>query len=320
MRLRLRRMAASTLSTATRTACGSSTPTATRRRSPGSASPGYSGDGGPATSAALNHPDALLVDGAGNLLIGDYSAEVVRVVAHQSCAGTCPYGLAAMTPGDIYTVAGNGVAGLGGGAATSGPLGRPIGLATDQFGDVFIADSDANRIFELNPFSAPAKWTVSLAGSGRGTVSGGQVNCPTTCTMTAEQGLSVSLCAAAASGSDGSAPARARQGDRAHRQGGADPLDLEGARLHVLVQRAGSRDAGRRLVSDASSQAGAHGRGRDQLHPRGERDLGGAAHWPGTPAAAARSPPPSDRDRHVQLPGASAAAAITASVGFTLHR
>jgi secreted PhoX family phosphatase len=43
--------------------------------------PGFSGDGGPATSAELNGPGAVAVDGAGNLLIADSANNRIREVA-----------------------------------------------------------------------------------------------------------------------------------------------------------------------------------------------------------------------------------------------
>jgi hypothetical protein len=42
--------------------------------------PGFNGDGGPATSAELNSPSGVAVDGAGNLLIADLFNDRVRVV------------------------------------------------------------------------------------------------------------------------------------------------------------------------------------------------------------------------------------------------
>ena len=68
---------------------------------------GYSGDGGPATAAALSRFRAVAVDGAGNLLIADTDNNRVRVVAESTGSF---YGKA-MTAGDIYTVAGDGTAG-----------------------------------------------------------------------------------------------------------------------------------------------------------------------------------------------------------------
>jgi secreted PhoX family phosphatase len=104
----------------------------------------FSGDGGPATSAGLNAPGGVAVDGAGNLVIADTSDQRIRVVADST--GTF-YGRA-MTAGDIYTVAGDGTAGFSGdgGAATSAKLAIPGGVAVDGAGNLLIADSGNNRI------------------------------------------------------------------------------------------------------------------------------------------------------------------------------
>ncbi len=104
----------------------------------------FSGDGGPATSAGLNAPAGVAVDGAGNLVIADTSDQRIRVVADST--GTF-YGRA-MTAGDIYTVAGDGTAGFSGdgGAATSAKLAIPGGVAVDGAGNLLIADSGNNRI------------------------------------------------------------------------------------------------------------------------------------------------------------------------------
>jgi hypothetical protein len=104
---------------------------------------GFSGDGGPATRAALFFPSGVAVDGAGNLVIADSSNERVRVVA--VATGTF-YGRA-MTAGDIYTVAGGGTKGLGdGGPATRAALNTPVDVAVDRAGNLVIADTFDHRI------------------------------------------------------------------------------------------------------------------------------------------------------------------------------
>ena len=109
----------------------------------GNGTVGYSGDGGPATSAALTRPEAVTVDAAGSLVISDTDNQRIRVAA--AVTGTF-YGLA-MTAGDIYTVAGGGTGGLGdGGPATSAALTHPQGVAVNTAGNLFIADDYANRV------------------------------------------------------------------------------------------------------------------------------------------------------------------------------
>ena len=105
---------------------------------------GYSGDGGLATSAQLDFPYDVAVDGSGNLVIADVANNRVRVVAETS--GTF-YGVA-MTAGDIYTVAGNGTAGYSGdgGPATLAKLFDPAGVAVDGSGNLVIADALNDRV------------------------------------------------------------------------------------------------------------------------------------------------------------------------------
>lgn len=104
----------------------------------GNGSPGYSGDGGPATSAQLYLPQCMAFDAAGNLYIADTFNNVVREVA---------------LDGTIMTVAGNGTFGYSGdgAAATSAQLAYPHGLAFDASGDLYIADTSNNVIRELTP-------------------------------------------------------------------------------------------------------------------------------------------------------------------------
>ncbi|HBY62448.1 MAG TPA: hypothetical protein DEH78_21710, partial [Solibacterales bacterium] len=98
----------------------------------GTGSPGYSGDGGSATAAALNRPTGMAVDSAGNLYIADQINNRVRKVA----------------AGVITTVAGTGTAGFtgDGGPATTASLRAPAGVAVDAAGNLFIADTGNQRI------------------------------------------------------------------------------------------------------------------------------------------------------------------------------
>ncbi|HEY2441806.1 MAG TPA: hypothetical protein VGI31_01590 [Streptosporangiaceae bacterium] len=109
----------------------------------GHGTPGFSGDGGPATSARLSGPGAVTLDSAGNVLVTDSGNKRIRVIAENT--GTS-YGQH-MTKGDIYTIAGGGHAGLGdGGPATSAQLNLPEGVTVDSSGNVLIADMHNFRI------------------------------------------------------------------------------------------------------------------------------------------------------------------------------
>jgi sugar lactone lactonase YvrE len=110
----------------------------------GNSTAGFSGDGGPATSAGLLRPGSVTVDGSGNLVIADTSDNRIRVVA----ASTGSFYGQPMTAGNIYTVAGTGTGGFSGdgGPATSGEIAHPQGVAATPAGDLIIADTYANRV------------------------------------------------------------------------------------------------------------------------------------------------------------------------------
>jgi hypothetical protein len=138
----------------------------------GDGTAGYSGDGGPATSAGLFYPRGVTVDAAGNLVIADNDSLRIRVVAASS--GTF-YGQP-MTAGDIYTVAGDGTAGYSGdgGPATSAEVAYPQAVTVDAAGNLAIADTFNNRVrvvaartgtFYGQPMTAGDIYTV--AGNGR---------------------------------------------------------------------------------------------------------------------------------------------------------
>jgi streptogramin lyase len=117
----------------------------------GNGTGGYSGDGGAATSASLQDPFGVALDGAGNLFIADTSNHRIRRVE----AGT----------GVITTVAGNGSFGFAGdgGAATSASLANPFGVALDGAGNLFIADAGNQRIRRVE---AGAGIITTVAGNG----------------------------------------------------------------------------------------------------------------------------------------------------------
>ena len=116
----------------------------------GSGYRGFSGDGGPATQARLNHPVAVAVDDQGNLYIADTENNRVRMVD---------------TGGVIRTIAGDGMAGFegDGGPALQARLRWPAALAVDSLGNVYVADRDNHRVRVLSPAIEPAPIQLSAA-------------------------------------------------------------------------------------------------------------------------------------------------------------
>ena len=120
------------------------------------------GDGGPATSALLNNPRAVAVDGAGNLYIADSFSCRVRVVNMQSSTITV-LGVT-IAAGNIATVAGSATYGSGGdnGPATSAQLYQPTGVAVDSNGNLYIADTGNSRVRMVNTSGT----ITAFAGNG----------------------------------------------------------------------------------------------------------------------------------------------------------
>ncbi|HEY3758816.1 MAG TPA: hypothetical protein VGL37_03595 [Solirubrobacteraceae bacterium] len=135
----------------------------------GTSAAGFGGDEGPAGSAELDDPSALAVDPQGDLLIADNGNGRVRLIAAADCDSNCPYGLAATTKGDIYTIAGVGPeAGFEAGPAVDSGIGRPAALASDPAGDLMIAT--AGIVLELADRSCAADCPYGLPALTRGDI------------------------------------------------------------------------------------------------------------------------------------------------------
>lgn len=125
----------------------------------GTGSATYGGDGGAATSADLNLPYGVAVDGARDIYIADSYNNRVREVN----AAT----------GVITTVAGNGVSNFNGdnGSATSAELNVPASVALDSSGNMYIADAFNNRIREVNTSGV----ITTVAGDGVASYNGDNI-------------------------------------------------------------------------------------------------------------------------------------------------
>ena len=99
----------------------------------GTGAGGFSGDGGQAAAAQLWGPDGIVVDSAGNLYIADDSNNRIRKIT---------------SAGVIITIAGDGITSFSGdgGLATNAGIGNPNGICIDGQGNLFLTDTDNNRI------------------------------------------------------------------------------------------------------------------------------------------------------------------------------
>ena len=135
----------------------------------GNGTSGFSGDGGPASSAQLAFPRGVAVDAAGNLFIGEgESGNRIRKVSSN---------------GIITTVAGNGTSGFSGdgGPATSAQISNPRSVAVDMAGNLFIADTQNHRIRKVSPdgtISTVAGNGTSGSGGDGGPATSAQLHFP----------------------------------------------------------------------------------------------------------------------------------------------
>lgn len=123
----------------------------------GNGTAGFSGDGGPATSAQLNEPHSIGFDRAGNLIIADVKNHRLRKVALPS--------------GIITTFAGTGEKKTtpDGAPFATAPLSGPRALDFDREGNLWLALREGNAVYKLDL----AHGTIHhIAGTGKKGFSG----------------------------------------------------------------------------------------------------------------------------------------------------
>ncbi len=124
----------------------------------GTGEAGNSGDGGPATSAALHSPQAVLADNGGSIYIADTGNHRIRRI---------------LPSGILLGVVGTGNAGLNGEAVAviNAQLSAPSGLALEPGGALLIADTGNNRVRRLGTDG----FLITLAGAAGAGSSGDNV-------------------------------------------------------------------------------------------------------------------------------------------------
>jgi sugar lactone lactonase YvrE len=148
----------------------------------GTGTAGNSGNGGPATAAALSAPSAVTVTPDGAVYIADKGNNVVRRIDPVTGVINIAAGGASSTCAAALDTFGNGCPG------TQAKLSAPTGLASDFRGNVFFSDSGNNSVRELTAsgyifgiggavFSVPtalqvdANLNIFVADTGHNTVS-----------------------------------------------------------------------------------------------------------------------------------------------------
>lgn len=153
---------------------------------------GYTGDGGPATSAQLYAPGGLFVDSGGNIYVADTHNSVIRLLQPAGYPTVNSGGVtnaasyqATISPGAIATVFGTGF-----GTATGQPTGNP--LPTNYNGVAVTVNGTAANLFYVSPaqinFQVPWETAVATANVAV-TLSGGASNTVTVPVVSAGPGI-----------------------------------------------------------------------------------------------------------------------------------
>ncbi|MGI9545534.1 MAG: sterol desaturase family protein, partial [Cyclobacteriaceae bacterium] len=110
-------------------------------------------DDGTGATARFNNPRGIVVDKLGNLYLSDFRNHSIRKISPD---------------GQVVTFAGNGTAGDANGIGVAAQFNGPWGLAIDIHGNLYVADTDNNKIRKISPEGEVG----TLAGGKEGNIDG----------------------------------------------------------------------------------------------------------------------------------------------------
>lgn len=125
----------------------------------------YGNVDGTGTAARFFNPDGVATDSTGNVYVADTYNDSIRKVS--------PAGV-------VTTLAGSGVGGSADGTGTAASFYTPVGVATDNAGNVYVADTSNDTIRKITPAGVVTTLagTAGVAGSADGTGAAATFNLP----------------------------------------------------------------------------------------------------------------------------------------------
>lgn len=142
----------------------------------GTSNPGTTGDGGPALYASLLNPREITVSPGGNIYLEDNGGIVMRKITK--------------TTGIINTIAGTGSVGYSGigGSISNVQLYRPMDIAVDRAGNIYLSDFYNNKVYKLG---ASSHLITTVAGTGQQGINIGIGGPATAASITGPGGIAV---------------------------------------------------------------------------------------------------------------------------------